>query len=96
MLFTSPIPLQETLNAVYLQGQGTGILCESATDIGREARLLAADPGILQRMVHACQRMSSPDAASEIARRALGRQRDLQGLIEAPLARPEPVPFGRD
>lgn len=96
MLFTSPIPLQETLNAVYLQGQGTGILCESATDICREARLLAADPGILRQMVHACQRMSSPDAASEIARRVLGRQRDLQGLIKAPLARPEPVPFGRD
>ena len=96
MLFTSPIPLQETLNAIYLQGQGTGILCETAADIGREARRLAADPGILRRMAHACQRMSSPDAAGEIARRALGRQRDLQGLIEAPLVRPEPVPFGRD
>ena len=57
MLFTSPIPLQETLNAVYLQGQGTGILCESAADIGRETRRLTADPGILRRMVHACQRM---------------------------------------
>lgn len=96
MLFSSPIPLQETLNAVALQGQGTGILCESVADIEREIRRLAADPGILRRMAHACQRMSSPDAAGEIARRALGRQRNLHGLIEAPPTRPEPVPSGRD
>lgn len=96
MLFTSPIPLQETLNATYLQGQGTGILCESALEIGREARRLAADPGILRRMAHACQRMSSPEAAGEITRRVIGRQRDLQELIGAPLIRPEPVPFVRD
>lgn len=73
MIFTSPIPMQETLNAIYLQGQGTGTLCETPEEIRDEVRRLAADPRILRRMGHACQRMSSPGAAGDIARHALGR-----------------------
>ena len=74
MLFTSPIPLQETLNAEYLQGQGAGTLCESPEALSVEVQTILDDPGILKRMEHACLRMSSPDAARQIACRVLGRR----------------------
>ncbi len=85
MLFTSPIPLQETLNAQYLQGQGAGIFCESPAALAGEVRRILADPGILRRMGHACQRMSAPDAARAIARRVLGRRPQVPEW-EAPAA----------
>lgn len=95
MLFTSPIPMQETLNATYLEGQGAGVLCGSPEGIAEQLRQILRDPETLSRMGHACQRMSSPDAAGEIARRAMGLQPGRQAWGNAMAALPDPLPSGR-
>lgn len=95
MLFTSPIPMQETLNALYLQGQGAGILCGSPGEIAGHVRQFLREPEILRRMGHACQRMSSPGAAAEIARRVLGLKARHREWEAAVTGRRVPLPTGR-
>lgn len=95
MLFTSPIPMQETLNAKYLEGQGAGLLCGSPEEIAGHVRRILQEPESLRRMGHACQRMSLPDAARVIARSVLGLPPGRLEWARTETGLPDFAPFGR-
>lgn len=73
MLLFSPIPLQETQNARYLESQGVGIYCEEIADIVSEIRRLNADRNALLEMRKRALALAKPDAAVRIVDAVLER-----------------------
>lgn len=68
MLLFSPIPFQETKNALFLNSHGAGILCEDARDILHRISYLFHHPEDLQKMREKCDRLARPMAAVTITK----------------------------
>ncbi len=82
LLLYSPIPLQETQNARYVESQGAGLSCDDVALLAETVRRLARDRkalGTLQR--RACQ-LGQPGAASVIAGHLLAQA--AEATPEAP------------
>nr|WP_246318457.1 glycosyltransferase [Leifsonia psychrotolerans] len=71
MVLVNPIPGQEVRNGDYLMEQGAAIRCNSVATIGWKIDELLREPGRLQRMQAAAQRIGRPDAAAEVPSRLL-------------------------
>ncbi len=66
MILVSPIPLQETENALYLEKEGAALYCEHLEDFPFTFRKLSGTPEILESMRKAAARLARPDAAKRI------------------------------
>ena len=74
MVLVNPIPGQEVRNGDYLMEQGAAVRCNSSTTIGWKIDEVLREPGRLQRMQAAAQRIGRPDAAADV----------LGGLLDGP------------
>lgn len=83
MVLVNPIPGQEVRNGDYLMEQGAAVRCNTPSTIGWKLDELLREPGRLQRMQVAAQRIGRPMAAADV----------LTGLLEGP-ARPLVVTRG--
>ncbi|MEO8263034.1 MAG: glycosyltransferase, partial [Pseudolysinimonas sp.] len=78
MVLVNPIPGQEVRNGDYLMEQGAAVRCNTPTTIGWKIDQVLSEPGRLQRMTEAAQRIGRPDAAADVLRRLLdGSNRPL-------------------
>lgn len=66
MVLVNPIPGQEVRNGDYLMEQGAAVRCNSTATIGWKIDELLREPGRLQRMQAAAQRIGRPDAAADV------------------------------
>ncbi len=71
MVLVNPIPGQEVRNGDYLMEQGAAVRCNSAATIGWKIDEVLREPGRLQRMREAAQRIGHPDAAADVLSRLL-------------------------
>jgi processive 1,2-diacylglycerol beta-glucosyltransferase len=83
MVLVNPIPGQEVRNGDYLMEQGAAVRCNTPSTIGWKIDEVLREPGRLQRMHAAAQRIGRPLAAADV----------LTGLIDGP-ARPLVVTRG--
>ncbi|MET4781026.1 SDR family NAD(P)-dependent oxidoreductase [Glaciihabitans sp. UYNi722] len=74
MVLVNPIPGQEVRNGDYLMEQGAAIRCNTPSTIGWKIEQLLQEPGRLQRMQAAAQRIGRPNAAADV----------LTGLLDGP------------
>jgi processive 1,2-diacylglycerol beta-glucosyltransferase len=74
MVLVNPIPGQEVRNGDYLMEQGAAVRCNTPSTIGWKIDQVLGEPGRLQRMQAAAQRIGRPDAAAEV----------LSGLLDGP------------
>lgn len=74
MVLVNPIPGQEVRNGDYLLEQGAAVRCNNTAAIGWKIDELLREPGRLQRMQAAAQRIGCPDAAADV----------LNGLLDGP------------
>lgn len=74
MVLVNPIPGQEVRNGDYLMEQGAAIRCNTPTTIGWKIDQLLREPGRLERMQAAAQRIGRPAAAADV----------LSGLLDGP------------
>ncbi|MDQ0735076.1 MGDG synthase family glycosyltransferase [Arthrobacter agilis] len=72
MVLVNPIPGQEIRNGDYLMEQGAAVRCNTAATIGWKIDEVLREPGRLQRMRAAAQRIGRPDAAANVLTRLLG------------------------
>lgn len=77
MVLVNPIPGQEVRNGDYLMEQGAAVRCNTPSTIGWKIDEILREPGRLQRMQAAAQRLGRPAAAADV----------LTGLLDGP-ARP--------
>jgi processive 1,2-diacylglycerol beta-glucosyltransferase len=77
MVLVNPIPGQEVRNGDYLMEQGAAVRCNTPSTIGWKIDEVLREPGRLQRMQAAAQRIGRPMAAADV----------LTGLLDGP-ARP--------
>ena len=77
MVLVNPIPGQEVRNGDYLMEQGAAVRCNTPSTIGWKIDELLREPGRLQQMQAAAQRLGRPMAAADV----------LSGLLDGP-ARP--------
>jgi processive 1,2-diacylglycerol beta-glucosyltransferase len=77
MVLVNPIPGQEVRNGDYLMEQGAAVRCNTPSTIGWKIDQVLREPGRLQRMQAAAQRLGRPLAAADV----------LTGLLDGP-ARP--------
>jgi processive 1,2-diacylglycerol beta-glucosyltransferase len=77
MVLVNPIPGQEVRNGDYLMEQGAAVRCNTPSTIGWKIDEILREPGRLQRMQAAAQRLGRPMAAADV----------LTGLLDGP-ARP--------
>ncbi|HEY4225573.1 MAG TPA: glycosyltransferase [Pseudolysinimonas sp.] len=77
MVLVNPIPGQEVRNGDYLMEQGAAVRCNTPSTIGWKIDEVLREPGRLQRMQAAAQRLGRPMAAVDV----------LSGLLDGP-ARP--------
>jgi processive 1,2-diacylglycerol beta-glucosyltransferase len=66
MVLVNPIPGQEVRNGDYLMEQGAAIRCNTPSTIGWKIDQVLAEPGRLQLMQAAAQRIGRPDAAIDV------------------------------
>src|SRR6185312_12418042 len=85
MVLVNPIPGQEVRNGDYLMEQGAAVRCNTPTTIGWKIDEILRDPGRLQRMQAAAQRLGRPMAAADV----------LTGLLDGP-ARPLVITRGAE
>ena len=71
MVLVNPIPGQEVRNGDYLMEQGAAIRCNTPSTIGWKLDQILGEPGRLQRMQAAAERIGRPDAAAQVLRRLL-------------------------
>jgi processive 1,2-diacylglycerol beta-glucosyltransferase len=83
MVLVNPIPGQEVRNGDYLMEQGAAVRCNTPSTIGWKIDEVLREPGRLQRMHAAAQRIGRPLAAADV----------LTGLLDGP-ARPLVVTRG--
>lgn len=74
MVLVNPIPGQEVRNGDYLMEQGAAVRCNTVATIGWKIDEVLREPGRLQRMQAAAQRIGRPDAAADV----------LTGLLDGP------------
>jgi processive 1,2-diacylglycerol beta-glucosyltransferase len=74
MVLVNPIPGQEDRNGDYLMEQGAAVRCNSAATVGWKIDEVLREPGRLQRMRAAAERIGRPDAAADV----------LSGLLNGP------------
>lgn len=74
MILVNPIPGQEVRNGDYLMEQGAAVRCNSSATIGWKIDEILREPGRLQRMRVAAERIGRPDAAADV----------LSGLLSGP------------
>jgi len=74
MVLVNPIPGQEVRNGDYLMEQGAAVRCNTPATIGWKIDEVLREPGRLQRMQAAAQRIGRPRAAHEV----------LAGLLDGP------------
>jgi processive 1,2-diacylglycerol beta-glucosyltransferase len=74
MVLVNPIPGQEVRNGDYLMEQGAAIRCNTPSTIGWKIDQVLQEPGRLQRMQAAAQRIGRPHAAADV----------LSGLLDGP------------
>jgi processive 1,2-diacylglycerol beta-glucosyltransferase len=74
MVLVNPIPGQEVRNGDYLMEQGAAVRCNTPATIGWKIDQVLGEPGRLQRMQEAAQRIGRPDAAADV----------LSGLLDGP------------
>ncbi|MHC5797941.1 MGDG synthase family glycosyltransferase [Lacisediminihabitans sp. FW035] len=72
MVLVNPIPGQEVRNGDYLMEQGAAVRCNSTATIGWKIDEVLREPGRLERMRAAAQRIGHPDAAADVLSRLLG------------------------
>ncbi len=77
MVLVNPIPGQEVRNGDYLMEHGAAVRCNTPSTIGWKIDQVLREPGRLQRMQAAAQRIGRPMAAADV----------LTGLLDGP-ARP--------
>lgn len=77
MVLVNPIPGQEVRNGDYLMEQGAAVRCNTPSTIGWKIDEVLREPGRLQRMQAAAQKIGRPSAAADV----------LTGLLDGP-ARP--------
>lgn len=77
MVLVNPIPGQEVRNGDYLMEQGAAVRCNTPSTIGWKIDEVLREPGRLQRMQAAAQKIGRPSAAADV----------LAGLLDGP-ARP--------
>jgi len=85
MVLVNPIPGQEVRNGDYLMEQGAAVRCNTPTTIGWKIDEILREPGRLQRMQAAAQRLGRPMAAADV----------LTGLLDGP-ARPLVITRGAE
>ncbi|THG33319.1 MGDG synthase family glycosyltransferase [Naasia lichenicola] len=66
MVLVNPIPGQEVRNGDYLMEQGAAVRCNTPATIGWKIDEVLREPGRLQRMQAAAQRIGRPDAAHDV------------------------------
>jgi len=71
MLFVSPLPGQEVLNAKIISAQGAGLVCFDRGTLKTAVRYLDADRTELASMRENCRRFAKPEAARTVARSLL-------------------------
>lgn len=71
MLFVSPLPGQEVLNAKIISSQGAGLICFDRGTLKTALSYLAADRSELMTMRANCRRYAKHDAAVTVARALL-------------------------
>lgn len=74
MVLVNPIPGQEVRNGDYLMEQGAAVRCNTPSAIGWKIDQVLGEPGRLQRMQAAAQRIGRPHAAADV----------LSGLLDGP------------
>jgi processive 1,2-diacylglycerol beta-glucosyltransferase len=74
MVLVNPIPGQEVRNGDYLMEQGAAIRCNTSATIGWKIDQVLREPGRLERMQGAAQRIGRPTAAADV----------LSGLLDGP------------
>ncbi len=74
MVLVNPIPGQEVRNGDYLLEQGAAVRCNTPSTIGWKIDQVLSEPGRLERMRAAAQRIGRPDAAADV----------LTGLLDGP------------
>jgi processive 1,2-diacylglycerol beta-glucosyltransferase len=74
MVLVNPIPGQEVRNGDYLMEQGAAIRCNTPSTIGWKIDQVLGEPGRLQDMQAAAQRIGRPDAAIDV----------LNGVLDGP------------
>ncbi|MFC5502068.1 glycosyltransferase [Lysinimonas soli] len=74
MVLVNPIPGQEVRNGDYLMEQGAAVRCNTPSTIGWKIDEILREPGRLQRMQAAAQRIGRPMAAADV----------LTGLLDGP------------
>jgi len=75
MVLVNPIPGQEVRNGDYLMEQGAAVRCNTPSTIGWKIDELLREPGRLQQMQAAAQRLGRPMAAADV----------LSGLLDGPV-----------
>lgn len=73
MLLFSPIPFQETRNALFLNNQGAGYLCEDSSEVLHRISHLFHHPQDLRTMKNKCSELAMPMASSMIARSVINQ-----------------------
>jgi processive 1,2-diacylglycerol beta-glucosyltransferase len=73
MVLISPIPLQETENAFYLEKEGAALYCEHLEDLPFTLRKILGNPEILREMRKKAARLAKPGAATKIAAQVIRR-----------------------
>ncbi|MDP9028113.1 MAG: glycosyltransferase [Actinomycetota bacterium] len=66
MVLVNPIPGQEVRNGDYLMEQGAAVRCNTPSTIGWKIDQVLGEPGRLQRMQAAAQRIGRPRAAADV------------------------------
>ncbi|HEX7835022.1 MAG TPA: glycosyltransferase, partial [Pseudolysinimonas sp.] len=74
MVLVNPIPGQEVRNGDYLMEQGAAVRCNTPSTIGWKIDEVLREPGRLERMRAAAQRLGRPLAAADV----------LTGLLDGP------------
>jgi len=72
MVLVNPIPGQEVRNGDYLMEQGAAVRCNTPSTIGWKIDEILREPGRLQRMQAAAQRLGRPMAAADVLTGLLG------------------------
>ena len=74
MVLVNPIPGQEVRNGDYLMEQGAAVRCNITSTIGWKIDQVLGEPGRLQLMQEAAERIGRPRAAADV----------LSGLLDGP------------
>ncbi len=85
MILFSPIPFQETKNAIFLDSQGAGCLCEDIKDVLNRISQLFHCPEKIEKMKNRCSELARPMASSNIVKRVIRRDLSkVEGIFHLP------------